>query len=217
NIVKNLKYYGGRGRNIDNELERIETIREQFDRCTDIAQLMGREGLIRRLYYRTFERILQRSDLKFEHRSRRPPSNEVNALISFANSMVYSASLSQLYHTQLSPAISFLHEPGARRFSLALDLAEIFKPLLADRLIFSMLNRLELKARDFDRELFGCLLKKNAREKFVRAFDTRLKETIQHRTLHRSVSYRHLIRLECYKIEKHILGIEQYDPFVSWW
>lgn len=74
-------------------------------------------------------------------RTKLPPSNEVNAMISFVNSMCYTLCLDMIYHTQLNPTISFLHQPGERRYSLALDLAEIFKPVLADRLIFSLLNK----------------------------------------------------------------------------
>jgi CRISP-associated protein Cas1 len=65
---------------------------------------------------------------------RRPPDNILNALISFGNSLVYAAVLGQIYRTQPNPTLSFLHEPGVRRFSLSLDLAEIFKPLLTDRI-----------------------------------------------------------------------------------
>src|SRR5947207_3219725 len=78
------------------------------------------------------------------------PSNEVNAMISFVNSMCYTLCLDMIYHTQLNPTISFLHQPGERRYSLALDLAEIFKPVLADRLIFSLLNKKQIQDCDFD-------------------------------------------------------------------
>lgn len=68
-----------------------------------------------------------------------PPDNMINSLISFVNSLIYAKTLSEVYHTQLNPTISYLHQPGARRFSLCLDLSEIFKPLIADRLIFHYL------------------------------------------------------------------------------
>jgi len=76
-------------------------------------------------------------EIDFTKRVKRPPANMVNALIRFGNSMVYISCLAEIYRTQLNPLISYLHEPGTKRFSLSLDLAEIFKPLLADRLIFS--------------------------------------------------------------------------------
>jgi CRISPR-associated protein Cas1 len=131
--------------------------------------------------------------------------------------MCYTACLGQIYHTQLNPTISYLHEPGARRFSLALDLAEIFKPLLVDRLVFSMLNKREIQATDFRQDLNRYCLKDSGKKTFVRAWDTRLGETIQHRSLKRSVSYKHLIRLECYKLVKHLLGDGDYKPFKIYW
>jgi CRISPR-associated protein Cas1 len=110
-----------------------------------------------------------------------------------------------------------LHQPGERRFSLALDVAEIFKPLLADRLIFSLLNKKIVQPCDFDTKLNSCLLKDSGRKAVVKAWDEKLLETIKHRNLGRSVSYKHLIKLECYKLSKHILGMEDYKPFKAWW
>ena len=65
----------------------------------------------------------------------------INSLISFINSLIYSVALAEIYKTSLSPYISYLHEPGTRRFSLSLDITEIFKPLIVDRMLFSMLNK----------------------------------------------------------------------------
>lgn len=82
-----------------------------------------------------------------------PPDNMINTLISFVNTIIYSKVLTEIYHTQLNPTISYLHEPGSRRFSLCLDLAEIFKPLIGDRVIFSLLNRNQITERSFEKEL----------------------------------------------------------------
>jgi CRISPR-associated protein Cas1 len=176
---------------------------------------MGLEGNIRQAYYGAFDTIVP--EFRMERRSKQPPHNELNSLISFGNMMCYTLCLGQIYHTQLNPTISFLHEPGTRRYSLALDLAEIFKPLLVDRTIFKMLNRKEIQAKDFSQDLNRCLLKESGRKAFVKAFEERINETIQHRTLKRSVSYKHLVKLECYKLSKHLLGIEEYKPFKTWW
>ena len=151
-------------------------------------------------------------------RSKQPPSNEVNALISFGNMMCYSLALDMIYHTQLNPTISFLHEPGTRRFSLALDLAEIFKPILVDRTIFKVLNRREIKVNHFEKQLNGCFLKDSGRKIFIKSFEERLRETIHHRSLARKVSYKRLVLLECYKLAKYVLRMEpEYQPFKIWW
>ena len=152
-----------------------------------------------------------------EGRSKQPPSNEVNALVSFGNMMCYTLCLDQIYHTQLNPTISFLHEPGYRRYSLALDIAEIFKPILVDRTIFKVLNKKQLQARDFDVKVNRVILKESGKKKFIKAFEDRLNETIKHRALKKHVSYKHLVKLECYKLSKHLLGIKEYKPFKIWW
>lgn len=215
NILKNLRYYQSRGKDLSGLIEIIESYSTHINQATDIDMLMGIEGNIRQVYYEGFDIIL--NDFAMNGRSKQPPKNEVNALVSFGNMMCYSLCLGQIYHTQLNPTISFLHEPGYRRYSLALDLAEIFKPILVDRVIFKVLNKKEIQAKDFDVQVNSVVLKDAARKTFVRAFEERLNETIRHRSLNRSVSYKHLVKLECYKLTKHILGMEEYKPFKAWW
>lgn len=186
-----------------------------LENAGSIPEVMGIEASARNSYYSKFDAILK--EMKFERRSRQPPENEVNAMMSFGNSLLYSAILSEIYHTQLSPAISYLHEPSERRFSLALDIAEIFKPLLVDRLVFSLVNTRMIQKDDFEREFNGILLNETGKRKFVKAFSERLEKTVKHKELGRNVSYQRLIRLECYKLVKHLLGIGKYSPFVIWW
>lgn len=215
NILKNLRYYQSRGKDLSGIIETIEGYSNSIHQSTDIDMLMGIEGNIRQVYYDGFDVIL--NDFAMNGRTKQPPKNEVNALVSFGNMMCYSLCLGQIYHTQLNPTISFLHEPGYRRYSLALDLAEIFKPILVDRVIFKVLNKKEIQAKDFDVQVNSVVLKDAARKTFVRAFEERLNETIKHRSLNRSVSYKHLVKLECYKLTKHLLNIEDYKPFKAWW
>jgi CRISP-associated protein Cas1 len=215
NMIKNLKYYDKRGKDLFPVIERIEGYRQQFGTVKAIDELMGLEGNIRRTYYEGFELIV--NDFSMSGRSMRPPQNEVNALISFGNMMCYSQCLRAIHQTQLNPVISFLHTPGERRFSLSLDLAEVFKPILVDRIIFKVLNKKIIGPKDFENSLNRVILKPAGKKAFVTAFEDRLTETIQHRTLKRSVSYKHLIKLECYKLVKHLLDIEEYRAFKMWW
>jgi CRISPR-associated protein Cas1 len=150
-------------------------------------------------------------------RSYRPPLNSVNALISFGNMMCYSQTIRAIHQTQLDSTISFLHSPGERRYSLALDIAEIFKPIIVDRVIFKVLNKGMIKASDFEKGLASVVMKDKARMIFIEAFESRLAETIKHRALNKAVSYKHLIKLECYKLQKDILKIQEYKPFKIWW
>ena len=215
NMTKNLKYYQGRGKDVGKQLEQIENYSPSITDAGNIAELMGIEGNIRQAYYGAFGEII--NDFDMGNRSKQPPQNEVNALISFGNMMCYTVCLDQIYHTQLNPTISFLHEPGARRYSLALDLSEIFKPMLVDRTIFTVLNKKQIQASDFRQDINRCVLKEGAKKVFVQAFEERLKETFKHRSLGRSVSYKHLVKLECYKLQKHLLGMEVYKPFKMMW
>lgn len=214
NLERNLKYYRHRKEGVDAWADTLEGNLMDMSQIHSIAELMGYEGHIREIYYQSFAQIL---GLEFDKRVRRPPNNMVNALISFANSMVYTTCLGEIYRTQLNPTVSFLHEPGERRFSLSLDLAEVFKPLLADRTIFKLLNTHMLTEKDFDQQLNACYLNETGRKTFVKAYDERLNTTIEHRGLKRRVSYRHLIRLECYKLVKHLLGEKRYKGFRAWW
>ena len=216
NMMRNLKYYDGRSGNMQPWIRKIESLEPGIREADEIPDLMGVEGNIRQVYYNAFPGILGEK-YDFEKRVKNPPDNAVNTLISFGNAMVYSACLTEIYRTQLSPLISYLHEPGERRFSLALDLAEIFKPLLADRVIFSCLNQGRIKAGDFDKDLNFCYLQESGRKAFVKAFEEKMNTTIKHRQLKRKVSYRRLIRLECYKLIKQITGAEEYKPFKAWW
>lgn len=219
NILKNLAYYQSRAKDAEGVAEiklEIENMADQIDGVKDVSELMGVEGNIRERYYSSWKCILS-ENIDFEKRVRRPPDNLVNALISFGNSMMYSTVLSEIYRTQLNPTISYLHEPGERRFSLALDIAEIFKPIIVDRLIFSLLNTHQIKPEDADAELNYCYIKEDVRKLFIKGYEEKLQTTIKHRTLKRSVSYQHLIRLECYRLIKHLTAVEPYEAFRAWW
>ena len=216
NMLRNLRYYNKRNRDLNRQIEAIEEYRTALPHSTNVAELMGLEGNCRSTYYSAFEPILP--GWQMNGRSKQPPSNEINALISFGNMMCYTLCLDQIYHTQLNPTISFLHEPGFRRYSLALDLAEIFKPIFVDRTIFRVINKREIKTGHFEKKLNGCFLKDSGRKVFIRAFEERLKETILHRSLNKKVSYKRLVRLECYKLAKYLLKMEEsYEPFKIWW
>jgi len=216
NMTKNLRYYINREKELSHLLEDIDRYAGLIADAKAVDELMGIEGNIRQTYYAAFDDIIS-ADFSMGNRDKRPPKNEINALISYGNMLCYTLCLSQIYHTQLNPTISFLHEPGYRRYSLALDLAEIFKPLLVDRLIFRLLNKKEIQAKDFDHQINSCLLKESGRKTFTRVWEERINETFKHPVLKRNVSYKHLIKLECYKLSKHILGLEEYKPFKARW
>lgn len=212
NILANLRYYQRQGRDVTKPIEGIERERRSAVSSSTISELMGCEGRSRDHYYSSFESIL-RPGFEFKERSRNPPENMVNCLISFGNSLLYGTVLSEVYHTQLNPTISFLHEPGERRYSLSLDLSEVFKPVIVDKVIFNLINNRIIKPEDFHEELKGCYLTDRGRRTFLKEYDEKLRTTIKHPKLGRSVSYQRLIRLECYKMVRHILGETEYKGY----
>ena len=216
NILKNLAHYLKHGKDVGGAMGAIERERDAIDSTSDMRELMGVEGRIRDHYYQSFNTIL-REGFEFERRVKRPPDNMINCLISFGNSLLYSNVLSEIYHTQLNPTISYLHEPSERRFSLSLDLSEIFKPILVDRTIFKLVNNRMLGEEDFLDELNFCYLNDRGRRIFLAEWDEKLRTTIKHPSLKRKVSYQRLIRLDCYKLIKHLLGDKPYEAFRAWW
>ena len=216
NIYRNLTYYNNRGKDLKQYMKEIEYFRKQINLCKDVQELMGIEGNIRKVYYDCWNIIINQN-IAFEKRVKNPPDNAINSLISYVNTIIYTRVLSEIYKTQLNPTISYLHEPSKRRFSLCLDIAEIFKPIIADRLIFSMMNKNQISEKDFEEGLNFLYIKEKARKEITRQMDLRLQTTIKHKTLDREVSYEYLIRLEIYKLIKHLLEDVPYEGFKMWW
>jgi CRISPR-associated protein Cas1 len=217
NIINVLRYYHNRGKELENEIQHISKLAEKIESSAAINELMAIEGNIRETYYAGFNTILDKSDFVFHGRNKRPPRDRINALISYGNTHAYIAVLSEIYKTHLDPRIGYLHTTNFRRFTLNLDVAEIFKPILVDRLIFSLIGRNMLKPSDFEAKAGGILMNDKGRKLFSQEWENRLRTTIKHRELGREVSYRRLIRMELYKIEKHLMGEKEYQPFVSRW
>lgn len=217
NIRQVLRYYQNREKDLKDILYIIEEDIIKIDEQTAIDKLMAVEGHAREVYYKCFDIILGKEDFKFEKRTRRPPKNYLNTLISFGNSMLYTLVLSEIYHTHLDPRIGFLHSTNFRSFSLNLDVAEIFKPIIIDRIVFTLIAKGMIKKDDFQKESQGIMLKEKGKKKFISEFDKRLSQTIYIKNLGRKVSYRRLIRLELYKLEKHLMEEKEYEPYISKW
>lgn len=127
---------------------------------------------------------------------------------------MYTMCLSEIYKTYLDPRIGYLHSTNFRRFSLNLDIAEIFKPIIVDRLIFSLVNKKMLTKKHFEKLTDGILLSEEGRKVFISELDKKMQTTVQHRHLGKSVSYRRLIRLE---LQKHLLGEKPYESYTAKW
>ncbi|MTI46536.1 MAG: type I-B CRISPR-associated endonuclease Cas1 [Firmicutes bacterium] len=191
---------------------RTEAI-ERINDCQDIKQLLAIEGEIWQRFYSEFKNILP-EDFVMNKRVKRPPDNPINALISFGNTLLYTKTISAIYRTHLDQRISFLHEPSERRFSLSLDISEAFKPVIVYKTIFELVNNRKLKvSKHFDRKVNYCLLNEEGRKIFITAFEERLESVFKHPKLKRKVSYRTAIKLDCYKLIKHIMEDKEFIPF----
>jgi len=197
-------------------LETIEVPIEEIDKTKTVEELMSIEAQFRKAYYALLDTLLP-EEYKIGTRSRRPPLNEANAMLSFLNGLTYAEVVRNIYKTHLDPRVAYLHTPGDRRNSLSLDVAEIFKPILAERIFLRLVRKREVKEEDFKRETRGVFLSEKGMKKLVKAFDEKLESTFYHRRLRRKVSYRTLIRLELYKIEKHLLHLQPYEPYHAQW
>lgn len=209
NILNNLYYYKKKGSNLTDAINQIEDLVHLIYRAKYINELMGIEGKIHTIYYSSWERFLYKYANNFQ-RSKQPPLDPINTLISYTNTLVYTLVLNEILQTQLNPLISFLHEPSERRYSLSLDIAEIFKPIIADKVIFSLINNKRIDDEHFTEGLNFCHLNQEGKKIVLKEFDDKITTTLFIKKLNKDVSIRYLIRLECYKLIKAIMNIEEY-------
>ena len=184
-----------------------------LEKANDIKQVLAVEGKIWANFYRTFKYFLP-SDFVINKRVKRPPDNPMNALISFGNTLLYTKTISQIYNTHLEQSISFLHEPSEARFSLSLDLSEVFKPVIVFRTIFDLVNNKKLKVeKHFEEKLNYSLLNEEGKKIFIEAFENRINQTFEHEKLNRKITYKQAIKLDGYKLIKYILEGKEFIPF----
>jgi CRISPR-associated protein Cas1 len=213
NMLSLLKYYRRKGRDLNEEIRKLESFVDEIWNSTNIEGLMGVEGNARKVYYTSWNKIISREGFSFEYRSKRPPHNRLNALISFGNSMLYTTILGLIYRTHLDPRIGYLHETNFRRFTLNLDISEIFKPVIVDRIIFTLINRRMITPDNFSKQVKGIFLKESGRKIFVENFEKRLQESIN--INRKRIKYERLMILELYKLEKHLIGDKNYKPYIQ--
>ncbi len=216
NLRHNIRYAVARSLVDPDLLDKFDLLAREIATARDLQQLLGHEGGMRAHYYNFLDQRLQ-DEFQLKGRHFYPPDNPGNALVSFLNMLCYVTVINEIYRTQLNPLIGFYHKPGRHRFPLAYDLAEIFKPLIVDRVMISLVNRKQITLEHFEEEMNGTLLTPQGRYIVVRAFEKTLRTTIRHRQLNRSVSYRRLIRLELYKLMKDLLDEKKYEAFRIWW
>lgn len=215
NIYEVLYHYYKHGKK--EVKETTDWIKSDFIRLVeqskDVKELMAYEGEVWMHFYADFKYFLPK-DFVMNKRVKRPPDNPINALVSFGNTLLYTKTISAIYQTHLDQRISFLHEPSEGRFSLSLDLSEVFKPIIVFRTIFDLVNNHRLQVeKHFEKNVNYCILNEEGRKIFVKAFEERMESVFEHSRLKRKVTYRTALKLDCYKLIKNILEDKEFVPF----
>lgn len=188
---------------VEDELKSVQTVNE----------IMLVEAKIWNYFYEQFNYFL-RNDFVMNKRVKRPPDNPINALISYGNTILYTKTISQIYQTHLNQTISFLHSAGESRFSLSLDLSEVFKPVIVYKTIFDCVNNRKLSVeKHFDKKLNYCLLNETGKKIFIAALEERFSQTYENKKLKRKVSLLTAIKYDAYKLIKEILEDVDFVPF----
>ncbi|WP_187647033.1 type I-B CRISPR-associated endonuclease Cas1b [Nitrosophilus labii] len=219
-IAKNLyevlyHYYRHGNKELKPFLDWLRTdIDKLLEKELHIRQILFIEGQIWSRFYDSFKYFLPKDFLMYK-RVKRPPNNPMNALVSFGNTLLYTKTITAIYHTHLNQSISYLHEPREARFSLSLDLSEAFKPIIVFKTIFELVNRRKLQvSKHFEKKLNYALLNDDGKKIFLEAFENRINEKFKHTTLKRLVSYNRAIKLDGYKLIKFLIEGKEFVPFL---
>lgn len=203
NEMSLLKYYSKKGRNLDSQIEGLQRCLDKIVDKKDIASLLLIEAQAKQFYYQSFDVILNGSVYIFEKRSKNPPTNEINAMLSYGYSLLYAHYLSVLCRSSLNPQISFIHSLNKSYDSLKYDLADITKSVIVDRMVIRMVRKKQVNPLMFDKKENGrCYLNKNGVIYFVKEFDNQLNKTIQ---INKKVySYKSLISREVHLLSNYL-------------
>ena len=196
----------------------LEEMAGLAEKCRTVRRydaLLGMEGLAARLYFSEFAGMLKGDErFDFRDRNRRPPKDPVNAILSFVYMMLSRQAEITVGTVGMDPYLGFLHTPHHGRPSLALDLMEEFRPIIGDSVCVSLVNNGMIKRSDFVRTPFGVAMTDGGRRRVIMAFESRMDETVRHRLLGYSASYRRILETQARLLARHLMGeIPEYPPF----
>ena len=199
---------------IESSIEGMRKMRGRLPKAENLAELLGLEGNASADYFRSFSSMLNTEmGFGFEHRTRRPPKDPTNALLSFAYSLLTADVISAIQIVGLDPYVGFFHQQTYGRPCLALDLMEEFRPIIADSVVVTLINNRQITPNDFTQSHGGWFLKDAARKKFYAAYEKRKNETITHPVFKYKISFRRALELQVRLLAKCLMGeIETYTP-----
>lgn len=211
-----LKYYQKKGKNLNSILMGIDASLKKLDQSEDIPNVLMIEAQAKQLYYQAFDKIISGSIFSFEHRSKNPPENEFNSMLSYGYALLYSHYLSILHRSSLSPQISFVHSLNKSYDSLQYDLADILKPVIVDRLVLRMIRKNQVKKDMFDYSNDRCYLNKQGTVWFTKEFENQLHSTVV--VGRKTYSYKGLISREVHLLSNYLKGeSKSYKPYLMKW
>jgi CRISPR-associated protein Cas1 len=183
------------------------------DRMHGLGSLLGLEGSASAAYYGVFGSLLK-GEWGFAGCVKRPPTDPINALLSFGYTVLTNQIVSLIHAVGLDPGLGVLHQPGFGKPALALDLIEAFRPIIVDSVVITMANTGQIVPKDFDAEVGAYRLKDDARRLFLEKLEARLSERVQHPIFGYQATYRRCIELQARLFAKYALGeIPQFVPF----
>ena len=210
----NLKYYDKQEKKdkYSEAIKKLYRLKSEVKKTEDYRELLVLEARVRQTYYGCFDEFISREDFVFGSRSRKPPKTNVNAMLSFGNTVLYNLIETEICKTPLDVRIGFLHATNKRRASLNLDIAELFKPLIVDRVIFSLINRGAVSSKHFKAFENGAVyLTDEGKRIFLEAFYSKLETVITVKD--RKMSYNSVITDEIRKLTRHLRDGESYKAF----
>lgn len=191
---------------------------QQIRECNDTAKLLGLEGEAASVYFSVFDQLIlqQKEDFSFEERSRRPPLNKVNAMLSFSYSLLAGMCGSALEGAGLDPYVGFYHTDRPGRMSLALDIMEELRGVMADRFVITMINRRAIKNEHFiQKENRAVLLNENGRKLFLSAWQERKQDNIKHPFLNEKIEWGMIPHVQAMLLARYLRGdLDEYPPFL---
>ena len=195
----------------------LKALTRTIHTCKSIPDLMGFEGSAAKIYFSAIDQLIlhQKEDFFFTERSRRPPLDNMNALLSFLYTLLVSEASSALETVGLDPYVGFLHQDRPGRPSLALDLMEELRPVFADRLAFSLVNRKQINGKGFvKKESGGILMDDDTRKKVLTAWQDRKKEEIVHPFLKEKIPFGLIPYVQALLLARFLRGdLDAYPPF----
>ena len=199
-------------------LEELKRLTAKVEAADSFATLLGIEGAAARVYFANFDGMLKSgiSAFDFRTRNRRPPKDPVNAVLSFLYSMLMRQAMVSAMMVGFDPYMGFYHQPKYGRPALALDLAEEFRPLIADSAALTLFNNAELKEKDFIRRGGAVSLTQDGRKAVIGAFERRMDSLITHPLFRYSISYRRIMEVQARLLGRHLQGeLKRYPAFTT--